>query len=65
VADLIVKCPITGEDVFPEIGNQIMLGGEPMIVFCPSCGRRHQWIALTSRLVDVDRAPRPKNTKGS
>ncbi len=46
-----VKCPITGEEVFPNLAELKELGTH--ILACPSCGKMHRWLALASKLVEI------------
>jgi hypothetical protein len=55
----LLKCPITGEDVVPGLALLRNIGDR--IVECPSCGQRHRWLILASKLVELiepDGAPK-------
>jgi hypothetical protein len=53
-----MKCPVNGEEVFPSFALVKVLGDR--IIDCPSCGQRHRWVALTSKLVEIE----PDSPKG-
>ncbi len=46
-----VKCPITSEEVFPNLAELTRLGAD--ILFCPSCGQKHRLLKLAEKLVEI------------
>jgi hypothetical protein len=52
MGELIAKCPVDGNDVFPDMS--VLTAGPPYIVRCPSCGESHEWLLHASALVSID-----------
>jgi hypothetical protein len=46
-----MKCPITGDEVFPSITLLKNVGDR--IIDCPACGQQHRWLILASKLVEL------------
>ncbi len=49
---LIAKCPVTGDDVFPDFGT--LRGEPPYMIVCPACGDQHRWTPLAGQLVEIE-----------
>jgi hypothetical protein len=59
---LIAKCPVTGDDVFPDFGT--LRGEPPYMIVCPACGSRHRWTPLAGQLVEIDDKDRTGSNDG-
>jgi hypothetical protein len=51
MAGLVATCPVTGEDVFPDIRSTLASGAGVML--CPSCGKEHRWNPMSTRLTGL------------
>jgi hypothetical protein len=54
---VIAKCPITGEDVFPDASTLRNAGDN--IIICPACQREHIWLPTEGKLTEVAGAEAP------
>ena len=62
---LIMKCPINGEEIFPSLTFIMSLGDKSLgdrVIDCPSCGQRHRWLVLASKLVEWIEPDPPKGS---